>query len=377
MAFLGDILATLLPFLVTLTVLVFVHEMGHYLVARWRGVRIEVFSVGFGPEIVGWSDGHGTRWRISWIPFGGYVRFFGDMGPAGGRDEAVDAMTPEELAVTFQHKPLGHRAAIVAAGPLANFVLAIVLFAGLFSIVGQPFTSPVVSTVLPDSAASAAGLQAGDRILRIRGTKIGRFEDIQRVVQIRPEVEMRLVIERDGAERVLTVTPRLVVETDRFGNEFKLGRLGIQSTAIEYVKHDPARAVWYGFQETRNIIGQTFVALQQIANGTRGTDELAGPIGIARMSGQVAQVGLTAAIGFAAFLSVALGLINLFPIPVLDGGYLLFYGFEAVRGRPLSRRAQEYGLRFGFLVIIGLFVLVTFNDLNRTPLFGFVSGLFS
>ena len=377
MAFLGDILTTLLPFLVTLTVLVFVHEMGHYLVARWKGVRIEVFSVGFGPEIVGWSDGSGTRWRISWIPFGGYVRFFGDMGPAGGRDEAADALTPEERAVTFHDKPLGHRAAIVAAGPLANFVLAIVLFAGLFSIVGQPFTSPVVSAVLPDSAASAAGLQAGDRVLRIRGTKIGRFEDIQRVVQIRPEQEMQLVILRDGAERMLTVTPRLVVETDRFGNEFRLGRLGIQSTAIEYVKHDQATAVWYGFQETRNIIGQTFVALQQIVNGTRGTDELAGPIGIARMSGQVAQVGLTAAIGFAAFLSVALGLINLFPIPALDGGYLLFYGFEAVRGRPLSQRAQEYGLRFGLLVIAGLFVLVTFNDLNRTPLFGFVSGLFS
>ena len=299
------------------------------------------------------------------------------MGVASGLGEEDDSLTPQERDVAFHHKRLGQRAAIVVAGPLANFVLAIVLFAGLFSIVGQPFTPPVVSTVTPGSAAASAGLEPGDRIVRVRGSKIARFEDIQRIVQIRPGEEMALVILRDGAEHTLSVTPRLVVEEDRFGNTIRFGRLGIRSTAIEFVKRDPITAVWYGFRATYEIVGQTFVALQQIVSGRRGAGELAGPLGIAQMSKDVATISLLASIQFAAFLSVSLGLINLFPIPVLDGGHLLFYGFEALRGKPLSRKAQEYGLRFGLLLIFGLLLLTTFNDLNRLDLFGFVSGLFS
>ncbi|MCH8182850.1 MAG: RIP metalloprotease RseP [Proteobacteria bacterium] len=377
MAFLGDLPSIVLPFLITITVLIFIHELGHYLVARWNNVRVEVFSIGFGREIFGWNDSRGTHWKFCWIPIGGYVKFFGDMGVASGLGEEDDSLTPQERDVAFHHKRLGQRAAIVVAGPLANFVLAIVLFAGLFSIVGQPFTPPVVSTVTPGSAAASAGLEPGDRIVRVRGSKIARFEDIQRIVQIRPGEEMALVILRDGAEHTLSVTPRLVVEEDRFGNTIRFGRLGIRSTAIEFVKRDPITAVWYGFRATYEIVGQTFVALQQIVSGRRGAGELAGPLGIAQMSKDVATISLLASIQFAAFLSVSLGLINLFPIPVLDGGHLLFYGFEALRGKPLSRKAQEYGLRFGLLLIFGLLLLTTFNDLNRLDLFGFVSGLFS
>ncbi|MCH8188443.1 MAG: RIP metalloprotease RseP [Proteobacteria bacterium] len=377
MAFLGDLPSIVLPFLITITVLIFIHELGHYLVARWNNVRVEVFSIGFGREIFGWNDSRGTHWKFCWIPIGGYVKFFGDMGVTSGLGEEDDSLTPQERDVAFHHKRLGQRAAIVVAGPLANFVLAIVLFAGLFSIVGQPFTPPVVSTVTPGSAAASAGLEPGDRIVRVRGSKIARFEDIQRIVQIRPGEEMALVILRDGAEHTLSVTPRLVVEEDRFGNTIRFGRLGIRSTAIEFVKRDPITAVWYGFRATYEIVGQTFVALQQIVSGRRGAGELAGPLGIAQMSKDVATISLLASIQFAAFLSVSLGLINLFPIPVLDGGHLLFYGFEALRGKPLSRKAQEYGLRFGLLLIFGLLLLTTFNDLNRLDLFGFVSGLFS
>ena len=377
MAFIADIPSAVLPFLITLTVLVFVHEMGHYLVARWNNVRVEVFSVGFGGEIFGWTDSRGTRWKFSWVPFGGYVRFFGDMGATSGLSEEDEALTPEELDVTFHHKRLGQRAAIVAAGPLANFALAIVIFAGLFSIVGQPFTSPIVSAVTPGSAAGIAGLQPGDRILKVRGSNISRFEDIQRIVQIRPEEEMSLILLRDGTEHTLSVTPSLVTTEDRFGNTLRIGLLGIRSTEVNYEKHDPVTSVWYGFRASFEIVGQTFVVLRQIVSGRRGTDELAGPLGIAQMSGQVAQLGLTAAIQFAAFLSVSLGLINLFPIPALDGGHLMFYVFEAVRGKPLSRRAQEYGLRFGIALVLGLMLFTTFNDLNRFDFFGFVGGLFS
>lgn len=377
MSFIADIPSAVLPFLITLTVLVFVHEMGHYLVARWNNVRVEVFSVGFGGEIFGWTDKRGTRWKFSWVPFGGYVRFFGDMGATSGLSEEDEALTPAERDFTFHHKRLGQRAAIVAAGPLANFALAIVVFAGLFSIVGQPFTSPVVSAVTPGSAALIAGLQPGDRILQVRGSNISRFEDIQRIVQIRPEEEMSLTLLRDGTEHTLSVTPSLVITEDRFGNTLKIGLLGIRSTEVSYEKRNPVIAVWYGFRASFEIVGQTFVVLRQIISGRRGTDELAGPIGIAQMSGQVAQLGFIAAVQFAAFLSVSLGLINLFPIPALDGGHLMFYVFEAVRGKPLSRRAQEYGLRFGIALVLGLMLFTTFNDLNRIDLFGFVSGLFS
>jgi regulator of sigma E protease len=377
MGLVADFARIILPFLVTLTVLVFIHEMGHYLVARANRIRVEVFSIGFGPEIYGWDDRFGTRWKISWIPLGGYVKFFGDANAVSGRDSGFNAMTVQERDVSFHHKPLRQRAAVVAAGPIANFLLAIVLFAGIFSIFGQPFTPAVVSAVVPDSPAEAAGLQAGDRIVGIGGSNIDRFEDIQRIVQIRPDTELDLEILRDGAEVRLSVTPRMIEVTDTFGNTHRIGQLGIRSGTVDYVRHDPLTATWYGVKATLNVIDATFVTLGQMFAGDRGTGELAGPLGIAQMSSQVAQIGFVASLQFAAFLSVSLGLINLFPIPMLDGGHLLFYSIEALRGKPLSERVQDLGLRFGLLLVVGLLVLGTVNDLGRFNFFGFVSGLFS
>jgi regulator of sigma E protease len=373
----ADFARIILPFLVTLTVLVFIHEMGHYLIARANRIRVEVFSIGFGPEIYGWDDRFGTRWKISWIPLGGYVKFFGDANAASRRDSGLNTMTAQERDVSFHHKPLRQRAAVVAAGPIANFLLAIVLFAGIFSIFGQPFTPAVVSAVVPDSPAEAAGLQAGDRIVRIGGSNIDRFEDIQRIVQIRPNAELDLEILRDGAEVRLSVTPRMIEVTDTFGNTHRIGQLGIRSGAVDYVRHDPLTATWYGVKATLSVIDVTFVTLGQMFAGDRGTRDLAGPLGIAQMSSQVAQIGFVASLHFAAFLSVSLGLINLFPIPMLDGGHLLFYSIEALRGKPLSERVQDLGLRFGLLLVVGLLVLGTVNDLGRFNFFGFVSGLFS
>ncbi len=377
MGFVADFARVVLPFLVTLTVLVFIHEMGHYLVARFNRVRIEVFSIGFGPEIYGWDDRFGTRWKISWIPLGGYVKFFGDANAASGRGDGVAAMTDSERDVSFHHKPLRQRAAVVAAGPIANFLLAIILFAGIFSIVGQPFTTAVITAVVADSPAEEAGLLPGDRIVRVGGGKIERFEDIQRIVQIRPDTELVLDVLRDGAEMRLLVTPRMIEVTDAFGNTHRIGQLGIRSGAVDYVRHDPLTAIWYGAKTTLNVIDAIFVTLGQMFSGARGTGELAGPLGIAQMSSQVARFGWVASIQFAAFLSVSLGLINLFPIPMLDGGHLLFYSIEALRGKPLSERAQDLGLRFGLLLVVGLLVLGTINDLGRFKFFGFVSGLFS
>lgn len=373
----ADFARIILPFLVTLTVLVFIHEMGHYLIARANRIRVEVFSIGFGPEIYGWDDRFGTRWKISWIPLGGYVKFFGDANAASRRDSGLNTMTAQERDVSFHHKPLRQRAAVVAAGPIANFLLAIVLFAGIFSIFGQPFTPAVVSAVVPDSPAEAAGLQAGDRIVRIGGSNIDRFEDIQRIVQIRPNAELDLEILRDGAEVRLSVTPRMIEVTDTFGNTHRIGQLGIRSGAVDYVRHDPLTATWYGVKATLSVIDVTFVTLGQMFAGDRGTRDLAGPLGIAQMSSQVAQIGFVASLHFAAFLSVSLGLINLFPIPMLDGGHLLFFSIEALRGKPLSERVQDLGLRFGLLLVVGLLVLGTVNDLGRFNFFGFVSGLFS
>jgi regulator of sigma E protease len=364
-------------FFVIISVLVFVHEMGHYLVARWAGIRVEVFSIGFGHELYGWDDRHGTRWKIASIPIGGYVKFFGDANAASAAGDGVGSMTAAERAVNFHHKPLRHRAAVVVAGPLANFLFAIILFAGIFSIVGQPFTAPVVSEVISDSPAERAGLMAGDRILEVGGATIRRFEDLQRLVQLRPGEELEIVVRRDELELMLKATPELIVETDQFGNVLRIGRLGVRSSSVEFVRHDPLSAIWAGTRATIDIVSTTFVALRQMIVGTRGTTDLAGPIGIAQMSGQVAQLGVIAAIQFAAFLSVSLGLINLFPVPILDGGHLLFYIIEGLRGRPLSARAQGISLRFGLILVLALIVFTTFNDLNRLNIFGYVTGLFS
>jgi regulator of sigma E protease len=364
----------LIPFLVILTVLVFVHELGHYLVARRCGVRVEVFSIGFGKELLGWTDSANTRWKISVLPFGGYVKMFGESGDV---DEAgrPRPLTLEEQAVSFHHKKLGQRAAVVSAGPIANFLFAMVVLAGLFATVGQPFTPPDVGSVQPGSAAEAGGVRPGDKIVSVGGERIERFEDIQRIVRDSAGVPLAFVVVRDGAEVSLTVTPRLHEEKDNFGNVHRIGFLGIGGGARQYLKLDPLTAVWRGVTETVSLSGATLHAVGQMIAGTRTTDELGGPLRIAQMSGEVAQYGLVSMAWFLAVLSINLGLINIFPIPVLDGGHLVFYAVEAIRGKPLGPRAQEYGLRIGLALVVGLMVFATWNDLVHLKVIEFLKGL--
>jgi regulator of sigma E protease len=363
-------LLAIVAFLVVLTVLVFVHELGHYLVARRNGVRVEIFSIGFGPEIFGWWDRAGTRWKFSAVPLGGYVKMFGDADAASMPGQGLPMMTQEERNVSFHHKRLGQRAAIVAAGPIANFVFAIVVFAGLFMTVGERFTPADVGAVKEGSAAEKAGIQPGDLIVSLDGRKIERFEDVQQIVRNAPDVTMAIVVRRDGRDIPLQVTPQLTELKDNFGNRHKLGILGItRSGGVEYIQHDPLTAVWRATAETWNVTIGTLDAVGQMIVGARGTEELGGPIRIAQMSGEVASIGLAALVGFMAVLSINLGLINLFPVPVLDGGHLLFYAAEAIRGRPLGQRAQEYGFRIGLALVLTLMVFATWNDIVRLPIF--------
>ena len=392
---------SLLKFLIVLTVLVFVHEMGHYWVARRSGVRVEVFSIGFGPEIFGWTDSVGTRWKVSWLPLGGYVKFFGDMdvasrpdpsmtpevqnvlrasGDDSERDPADPSMhllTEEEKAVAFPYKNIWQRAAIVAAGPGANFLFAIVVFAGLFMTVGQPYTPAKVGTVEPNSAAAEAGILPGDKIIQVGSTGIDRFEDLIQVISMSPGEKLKIVVERNGKDVTLTATPKLVTDKDAFGDEHRIGRLGVGRVGVDYIKRGPLEAVGYAVVETGNTVKLILKSIGQLIVGERSTDELRGPLTIAKMSGQIAHTGFIDLVSFMALLSINLGLINLFPIPMLDGGHLLFYAFEAVRGRPLGLRAQEYGFRIGLVMVLFLMIQAIWNDFKSLSVFDYVSGLFS
>jgi regulator of sigma E protease len=366
---------TILTFLIVLTVLVFVHELGHYLSARRNGVKVQIFSIGFGPELLGWTDRAGTRWKLSLIPIGGYVKMFGDADAASIPSESVQEMTEEEKAVSFFHKRLLQRTEIVAAGPAANFLFAIVVLAGFFMTVGQPFTPANIGEVVAGSAAEQAGIQPKDTIVAIDGKTIERFEDIQQVVGLNSGEPMQVLVRRDGQELTLSATPSVIEEKDVFGNVHRIGRLGIKRNGTEFVRRDPVSALWRAADETWNMATGTLTALGQIVMGTRTTDELGGPIRIAQMSGVVAEGGPNSVIWFMAVLSVNLGLINLFPIPILDGGHLLFYAAEAIRGRPLGQRAQEYGFRVGLALVLTLMIFVTWNDLVRIGVIPFLKSL--
>ena len=365
MEFTGGILGIAIPFLIVLTVLVFVHEMGHYLIARYNGVRVEVFSIGFGPEIFGWTDKANTRWKFSLIPLGGYVKMFGDMNAASQPDPDAVQLSEAERQEAFPFKRLSQRTWIVAGGPLANFLFAVVLLAGLFSIVGQPFTPAVVGEVQADSAAEAAGMLSGDRIVEIDGATIERFEEVQRIVRLSPEQPLAITVQRDGGLVELVAVPKRTVFDDNFGNRQDIGLLGVSRSGVEYVQHGPAVAVWRATEETVAITLGTLKAVGQMIVGSRSAKELGGPIRIAEMSGQVAEIGVVSLVWFMAVLSINLGLINLFPVPMLDGGHLLFYAFEAIRGRPLGDRAQEYGFRIGLALVLSLMVFATWNDIIR------------
>lgn len=358
---------TILPFLVILTIVVFVHEFGHFIVARWNGVKVDVFSIGFGRELFGWNDRHGTRWRVSLLPLGGYVKFFGDANEASGGADKSRELTDAEREVSFHHKRVGQRMAVVAAGPGFNFLFAIVVFAAVFMTVGQPTTPPVLGGVQEGSPAAAAGLQAGDRIVAIDGRAIERFEEIQRLVPLNAGTPMQVEVDRDGERRSFEVTPRMTEMTDGFGNVHRTPILGVSvsNQHMEMRRMGPVEAVGQATTHTWGIVASTMTALGQMVSGDRGTDDLGGPVRIAQFSGQAAQSGVVNAIMFVALLSVALGLFNLFPVPMLDGGHLLFYGVEALRGRPLSERMQEYGFRVGFALVVCLMVFVTWNDIVR------------
>jgi regulator of sigma E protease len=352
-----------------LSVVVFFHELGHFLVARWCGVRVLVFSIGFGPELVGFDDRHGTRWKISAIPLGGYVKFFGDENAASVPDQAaVAGMTPAERKQSFVHQKVASRAAIVVAGPLANFVLAIVIFAGLFMFIGRQATTARVDAIQPDSAAAAAGFQPGDIVLTVNGRKIENFSDMQRIVSTSAGQTLTFVIDRGGVQMTINATPALREVKDNFGNTHRIGVLGIsRSLATEDVKFEtvpPLRAIALGAYETWFVIERTFSSIAGIIGGREAADQLGGPIRIAEVSCQVASVGMAALLHLAAVLSVSIGLLNLFPVPLLDGGHLMFYLVEAIRGKPLSERAQEFGFRIGLALVLMLMVFATYNDIS-------------
>jgi regulator of sigma E protease len=357
----------IIPFLFGLSVVVFFHELGHFLVARWCGVRVLTFSVGFGPELFGRTDRHGTRWKLSAVPLGGYVKFFGDDSAASTPDQSkLASMSPEERKLSFFHQPVGRRAAIVAAGPVANFILAIVIFAAIFALFGKQTTAARVDAVQPDSAAAAAGLQAGDIVLAIDGRRIESFSDMQRIVSANAGRTLTLQIERGGVPMTLKATPELKQGKDSFGNNFCHAVLGISRSMtpadVKTERVDPFTAVWLGAKETWFIIDRTFSYIGGLAAGTECADQLGGPIRIAQISGQVATLGFTPVLHLAAMLSVSIGLLNLFPVPLLDGGHLLFYAIEATRGRPLSARAQEISFRIGFALVVMLMIFTVFND---------------
>ena len=357
-----------IPFLFVLTIVVFFHELGHFLVARWAGVRVLTFSLGFGPELAGFDDRHGTRWKISAIPLGGYVKFFGDDTEASTPSaETLAGMSEEEKAGSFHHKRVGPRAAIVAAGPIANFILAIVIFTCLFTFFGKPSTSARVDKVEANSAAAAAGFQVGDVVLGIDGTKIDSFSDMQRIVGTRAGEHLTFTVKRGEATVQLEGTPELREVKDPFGNSHRQGVLGItrQTAAGDVVTErvDPATALWLGVKETWFVIDRTLAYIGGVFTGREAADQVGGPLRIAQISGQVATIGLTALIHLAAVLSISIGLLNLFPVPLLDGGHLLFYAVEAVRGRPLSERAQEMGFRIGLGLVLMLMVFATYNDI--------------
>jgi regulator of sigma E protease len=367
-AFGGGVVGYLLPFLFVLSLVVFFHELGHFLIARWCGVRILVFSIGFGPELVGFNDRHGTRWKIAAIPLGGYVKFLGDENAASMPDgERLASMEASDKAESFAFQPVAKRAAIVVAGPMANFLLAIVIFAGVFMFYGKQSMSARVDTVQPNSAAAAAGFQPGDLVVAINGTAIGDFADMQRFVSESAGDRLEIIVDRKGTKLILKATPDLKEVKDNFGNVHRIGILGItRSTAAEDLKFQPVsppQAVWMGVQETWFVIDRTMSYIGGVVVGREAADQLGGPIRIAQMSGQVATVGFVALIHLAGVLSVSIGLLNLFPIPLLDGGHLLFYSIEAMRGRPLSERAQEVGFRIGLAIVLMLMIFATFNDI--------------
>jgi regulator of sigma E protease len=363
----GNLLFGIAAFLFVLSIVVFVHEMGHFLVARWCGVKVSAFSLGFGPEIYGFEDKHGTRWRFAWIPLGGYVKFMDDEnGASMPMRDRLEAMSPEERAGSFHAKPLWQKAAVVAAGPIANFILAIAIFALFFMTVGT-YSSPArVETVLAGSAAERGGFKPGDVIVMANGSRIESFQDLQQKVNDNVGAEVVFSVKRDGGLVELKATPQLAEVGDGLGGKAKVGQLGIRRSDrpqdVEHKIHDPLTAIAMGADKSYSIVRSTFAYLGNVILSRQSADQLGGPVRIADASKKIAKLGLDQLVYFMAFISVSVGLVNLFPVPILDGGHLTFYAIEAIRGKPLSEDTQELAFRFGFGLIMAMMLFAFWND---------------
>jgi regulator of sigma E protease len=358
----------LLPFLAALTIIVFIHELGHFLVARWCGVTVEVFSIGFGREIYGWDDRHGTRWKICWLPLGGYVKFEGDANPTS-LPQATPEGTTIRSAGNFHGKPVWKRAAVVTAGPIANFILAILIFASVFMFIGIPMNEPRVENVLPGSAAEKAGIKSGDLFTAVDGQEIKTFSDLQQAIWTRGGEQLTVVIDRSGTLINLRLIPDIKEESDGFGGTVKIGLLGVQRAADSgnsaVQRLSPVAAIAKGADETWRIISITFKYLGKLVSGNESSKQIGGAISIAKGAGDAASSGVMRFATYVAFLSVSVGLINLFPIPMLDGGHLVYYAIETVLGKPLGQEAQEWGFRVGLSLVVMLMAFGFWNDLTR------------
>ncbi|MGJ8572744.1 MAG: RIP metalloprotease RseP [Hoeflea sp.] len=364
----GNILSALPPFLLVLTIVVFFHELGHYLVGRWCGIHADVFSVGFGPELIGRNDKHGTRWKLSLIPLGGYVKFRGDENAASLPSGAGSELNEAESEGSFPGAALWRRAATVAAGPIANFILAIAIFAVMFGLNGRVISDPVVAQVQPASAAEAAGILPGDLFVAIDGIEVEIFDDVQRYVSVRPEVPITVTLEREGKKVDVTLTPQRTEISDPFGNKMEVGRIGVvtnnDSGNFRVREYGPLEAVGEGVAQSWYIVTRTVDYIGNIITGREKADQLGGPIRVAKYSKDMSTLGIGALIQLAAVLSVSIGLLNLMPIPMLDGGHLVFYAIEAIRGRPPGAVAQEWAYRVGLSLVLALMLFATWNDVS-------------
>src|SRR6185295_5288478 len=354
-------------FLLVLTLVVFIHELGHFLVARWCGVRVRDFSIGFGPEIYGFYDKHGTRWRFAWIPLGGYVKFIDDDNPASARASAQRPMSAEERSGAFHSKSVGVRAAVVVAGPVANFLLAIALYAGLNAVVGVRVLPAYVDAVVANSPAARAGFMPGDKIVAIGDDKIERFDDLQRIVGSNAGQELTFTVERGGETLKLNATPNADEQKDALGRTFRRGLIGIQRSVspdkISTKAVSIPEAIVLGVQETYTNITQALGGIGDIITRKQSAEQMGGPIMMAEVTAKVAELGIDPMLRWIAFISANIGFLNLLPIPILDGGHLMFYAYEAVRGKPAGERLQQMGFQVGLALLMMLMVFVNFNDI--------------
>jgi len=357
------ILFTVLAFLLVIGPLIFVHELGHYLVGRWCGVKADAFSIGFGREIAGYTDSRGTRWKLGWIPMGGYVKFAGDMNPASLPTPEWLALPPEERARTFQAQPVWRRFLIVLAGPLTNFLVAIGIFMAFFAAFGVPRTPATISAVVENSPAARAGMLAGDRVTAVAGRPVTTFDELAEIVRFRPEERLRVELMRDGRAHALYLVTAADIERDRFGNEFRKGTIGVLSGPQRTEPVPFAQLPVEATRQTFAIVRTMVDTLGQIITGRRSVKELGGPIRIAQVSGQQASLGLLNFVMLMALISINLGFINLLPIPMLDGGHLVFYLFEGIARRPVPEKAMEWAFRSGLAVLLSFMILVTLNDI--------------